>query len=186
MTNLPQWFKEVINLDNSQLVEDSLQAFEKSAIYAQNYKEDPTNFVDAYQFIQSHPAFWWRDEVDPNAEWHTNNYTNRVWTEALGASDAYQWALEAGRSVEGDHTHHYHDLRLDVYGIPLENAYIKLAAIVIQVFKDDGTERENIEHLDTPLLKELRARVDSWTKQKEEENKNKSDREEADSTKKDN
>jgi len=169
MTKLPEWIKEVINFDNKELVSSLQQAFDKSAVYTQNYKEEPTNFVDAYQFINYHPAFWWRDSVDPDAQWHTDNYASRVWTEALGSADDYQWALEAGRSVEGDHTHHYHDLRLDVYGIPLETAYIKLAAIVIQVFEDDGTERENIEHLDSPLLKELHRRVENWKKENLEE-----------------
>lgn len=172
MTTLPQWLQRTINLDNEELVNNLEEAFSQSLKYAQNYREDPTNFVDAYQLVKSHPAFWWRDECDPDSPWHTNDYDKRVWVEALGDSADYKWALEAGRSVEGDHTHHYHDLRLDVYGIPLEEAYIKLANIVYQVFKEDGTERENIEHLDSPLLKEVQQRLEDWQKAKQEkENK---------------
>ena len=180
MTTLPQWLKETINLDNKELVNSLEQALQRSFDYAQNYREDPTNFIDAYQLVKSHPAFWWRDEVNPDAPWHTNDYDTRVWAEALGKSDDYQWALEAGRSVEGDHTHHYHDLRLDVYGIPLEDAYVKLANIVYQVFEEDGTERENIEHLDSPLLKEIQQRMKDWEEEKKKQEKDSEDEENTD------
>lgn len=168
-TTLPQWLQEVINLDNMELVKSLEQALIQSYQYAQNYREDPSNFIDAYQYIQSHPAFWWRDNADPDSPWYTNDYIQQVWAEHLGKASDYQWALEAGRSVEGDHTHHYHDLRLDVYGIPLEQAYVNLANKVNQVFYDNGVEKENIEHLDPPLLKEIRQRMEDWEEQKKKE-----------------
>lgn len=172
---LPQWLKDTINLDNEELVESLEQALNDSYRYAQKYRENPGDFIAAHQYIDTHPAFWSRGEVNPDAAWSTSGYTDKIWTEHLGSSKDYQWALEAGRSVEGDHTHHYHDLRLDAYGIPLEQAYVNLADKVHQLFRDNGIERENVEHLDTPLMKELQERLENWEAEKSKEDEETSD-----------
>lgn len=160
--NLPQWLTEVINTENENLVKNLEKAFNISQEKIKAYRNNPSLFKNAYQYIQFHPAFWWRDEDSGDASWHTDCYTDQIWTETVANKvdeQGYSWALEAGKGVENAYTEHYHDLRLDVYANTLEEAYVKLARIISEVFKDDGTEKPNIEHLKSPLLKEAERRL---------------------------
>lgn len=172
MTTLPKWIQDAINLDNHVLVKSLETAYAHSWIMAKEYHEDPHSFIKAFRYINTHPAFWWRESDDADSVWLTSNYQDRIWCETVGGSHDYQWALEAGRNIAPSYTSHYHDLRLDVYGVPVEFAYLKLAAIVDQVFDDDGVERDNIEHLDSPLMKEVEKRYDDWKEQQEKDDKN--------------
>lgn len=171
MTALPQWLKQVINLDNTKLVSGLENDLKRSLTIAQSYRSDPDNFVDAYQYVQSHPAFWWRDDSDLDSSWHTNNYIEKIWAEHLRSAEDYQWALEAGRSVENNYTYHYHDLRLDSYGLPLEEAYVSLAEKLYQIFDDYGIERNNIDHLESPVIKEALERAEEWDEKYNDKNK---------------
>lgn len=169
VNELPQWLTKAINTDNEELVKELLSAFNISQEKTRIYHNNPTNFKNAYQYIQHHPAFWWRNDSSSDSRWNTDCYTDQIWAETISNDSneqKYSWALEAGRAVEEGFTHHYHDLRLDVYGDSIEEAYVKLAFMVSQAFEDDGTDKPNIEHLDPPLLKELRRRIKEYEKGK--------------------
>ena len=161
---LPEWLKKAINSDNAELAEELKQALSMSSVTAEVYHSAPGDFRASYMFLDTHPAFWWRDVNDADAKWHVNGYTDKIWTETVGHSndDGYSWALEAGASVPEEHTQHYHDLRLDAYADTLEEAFVQLAYLVSEAFYDDGTEKEDTEHLTTPLMEELNEAVEKW------------------------
>ena len=161
---LPEWLEKAINVNNTVLVKDLKQSLSMSSIIAEVYHGAPGDFRASYMFLDTHPAFWWRDSNNVDAQWHVEGYTNKIWTETVGRSDSdgYSWALEAGASVPDEHTQHYHDLRLDAYADTLEEAFVQLAYLVSEAFYDDGTEKEDTEHLTTPLMEELNEAVEKW------------------------
>lgn len=110
---------------------------------AKQYIADPKNFVNAYYFLDNHPAFWHlrrHGELD----WIFDGFAKKFYT-IVHPSDRYETGVmvgfEAGGTAPG-WVHHYHDLRIDTYAGSFEDAYIQLAANVHEHFDLDGTDYE--------------------------------------------
>jgi hypothetical protein len=109
---------------------------------------DTSNWVLAYQFIETHPAFWHRVQPE-RAEhlWSLEQGHKGMWvcvmTNDYGDPVVM---LEHGQSVAPKHDHHYHDLRLDVWAPTFEDAYVQMARKVHKFFALDGEERPDVEY----------------------------------------
>lgn len=122
---------------------------------ASQYLLNKEDFWLSYNFVKSHPSMWVKeghsrfvdenDRLAPTFSWNTNEAD--IWCEPMMGDDGViRWALEAGAHVPDEYTIRYHDLRLDVWGNTIEDAYIQLAAKLDKFFHLDGTERENVEY----------------------------------------
>lgn len=160
------------------LLEYSYKSFLETA---EKYREDPSNFRNAYSFVVDHPAFWIKPEKfqkldkddsseSENTKWRRNydwktSCDQDVWTAPLFNKDKktgelkHCWALEIGGHITDEYLYRYHDLRLDVYADTIEEAYVILAEKVNKFFNDDGTEKENVEYEKSALELELEERV---------------------------
>lgn len=132
------------------------------------YVKDPTNFYEAYHFVDSHPAFWTR----PHAErmpfhWDMTGYMCKV-RQYLGktADGAVYVSLEAGGHVPeasnpewGTYSSHYADYRLEVTGDTFEQAVVALAANVYKFFDSAGVDRPDVEFEEPEWLKTTLARI---------------------------
>lgn len=132
------------------------------------YPAAPHNFIDAYYFIDGHPALWTREK--PSGEsmnfdnWRTSGHAMRLWSAPFVSKESptgIYFQLEAGPHVAPDYTYTSHDLRLDVSGTSYEDAIIQLAAKIDKFYDIDGTERPNVEHepsgLELLLIERLAA-----------------------------
>lgn len=116
------------------------------------YEKTPQDFMLSYSFIDSHPAFWIKEEhyikdaTDKTFHWD-KNYAQKVWVCPTTDDEGNTvWMLEAGAHIEPEYVDHYHDYRLDVWEPTIEQAYIKLAENVSKFFNTDGTEKENVPY----------------------------------------
>jgi len=128
------------------------------------YEKDPDDFRTAWNWLDHHPAFWSRRSED-DFYWSTESNAH-IW---MGVSADREGntviMLEHGAAVRDSRTHHYHDLRLDVYAPTYEEAIIQLAAKVYQFFEVDGSARENVEYEKSELelvLEEKVAALDNY------------------------
>lgn len=123
------------------------------------FRQKPS-FLRAYHMLDSHPAFWTRYEEEPTFEWETEGHADRLWKRPMSRGDGtFVWAIEAGQHIGPDYRYHYHDLRLDVYGPTIEEAYISLAHLMLKFFNDDGTEIPDVEYEKSELELILEERV---------------------------
>jgi hypothetical protein len=132
-----------------------------------HYEKNPNNFVTAFHWLETHPAFWTRPDAESNY-WSTDNIS-RLWigvtTNRVGETVIM---LEHGGAVEPARTDTYHDLRLDVYAPTYEIAIIELAAKVHQFFNVDGSEKENVEYEKSELEKKLDKAFEEYDKNDDE------------------
>jgi hypothetical protein len=122
------------------------------------YEKNPDNFRTAWNWLDRHPAFWSHRSED-DFYWSTEN-NSRIW---MGVSANREGntviMLEHGAAVRDSRTHHYHDLRLDIYAPTYEEAIIQLAAKVYQFFEVDGSERKDVEYEKSELEITLEEKV---------------------------
>lgn len=124
------------------------------------YIADPGNWVFAYNWLQHHPVFWYRTEVEPTSRWITDDGLKSLWVAVSTRDNGTPVVMmEHGAHVEDDYTHHYHDFRLDVYASNFEDGYVQTAKLVHKFFNPDGTEREGVEYEKSELELELERRV---------------------------
>ena len=104
------------------------------------------DFRSAYMYVTCHPVFWTRRgyEKYTNAFGWNTNCSEAIWYAPMWSDGSYKWALELGAHIpHTEYTSRYHDLRLDVYGDTMEEAYVLLADEVFKLWESDGTEKEN-------------------------------------------
>lgn len=126
------------------------------------YRDNPTGFWESYSVVDTHPAFWVREEGEGRTlTWQHQGHAHRLWASPLPSGDDSNvvWTLETGSHIAPDYYHHYHDPRLDVEAPTIEEAYIQLAALVVKFFHDDGTEREDVEYEKSKLELLLEERI---------------------------
>jgi hypothetical protein len=140
----------------------------------EEYRKNPNDFLHAFRWVRSHPAFWSRST--PESHYWETNYSDFWFEVSRSETGELVYMLEAGSAVEPERTSHYHDLRLDVYAPSFEEAYIKLASLVDKFFNIDGSERQNVAYEPSELEKTLTERLSSY------ENERKYNDEEEDET----
>lgn len=142
--------------------EERLDGLERAYAYSQDcaktYEAEPNSFLNSYNFLDAHPAFWTTRHGD--FDWDTAGHGQRI-DHMVMKDDAGNVviALETGAHVEPAMDSHYHDYRLDVYAATFEEAYVKLAAAVHKFFAPDGEDRGDVEHDKPAWVEELEVRV---------------------------
>ena len=131
-------------------------------VLAKRWLEDTSNWMLAYQFIQYHPAFWYRVQPERfDHEWDLEGGHKGLWVCVTSNYDGDPVVmLEHGQSVPPTHSHHYHDLRLDVWAPTFEDAYVQMAQKVHKFFALDGEERPDVEYVKSKIELELDAILD--------------------------
>lgn len=131
---------------------------------AKRYIAEPDNVVLAYEFIQYHPAFWYRYRDGHKNDWSTEDGHKSVWVyPTFNKEGNLVVMLEHGSTVSPEYKEHYHDFRLDVWGTSFEDAYVQLAKLVHKFFYLDGSERPDVPYAKSDLeieLKEIMSSLD--------------------------
>lgn len=138
---------------------------------AENYSKNPSDFATAWEFINSHPAFWVTHDVE-NSPWnwsqggHMSKVTQWVGKTKLGKTFV---SLETGSHVEKKsygvkaYATHYGDWRLEVSGLTFEEAVIKLASRVAICFDNEGNDKpdagEILESVKPEWVYDLESRL---------------------------
>lgn len=110
---------------------------------AKEWLDNQENAMLAYNFINLHPAFWYRD---------TNERYQYDWITTGGQKTMDIWvsdddkgrmvvSLEHGEAVNPERNYHAHNSRLDIYAYSFEDAYIKMAKAVHRLFDLSGNMR---------------------------------------------
>ena len=126
----------------------SLESAYRYSLENQNrYAEDPTDFLRAYRFIDTHPAFWTTFDLEKHPwHWETNGYCGKLRQFVSGRDDgSYRFALDGGGHVEhstGDgrsaYSEHYGDWRLEARGNSFEEAILDFAARLVLAYDSEG------------------------------------------------
>lgn len=128
-----------------------LQSLERSYSYflstQKKYEAEPQSFVNCWQFIDSHPAFWTCPDLkDYPWSWNTEGYCSKLrqWV-SINSEGKTVVTLEGGGHVpvashsgKSAYTEHYGDWRLEVNAETFEEAIIELAYRVTKSFNNEG------------------------------------------------
>lgn len=121
------------------------ETFKSFLNLASKYENNPDEFMTAYYFVDSHPAFWTRNKNEKTWYWNTSGHCNRMHVSPFKDHDDNMfWEIETGSHVEPKYKEHYHSPKLDSYGSTIEEAYLELASLVFKFYNNDGTAREEV------------------------------------------
>lgn len=135
---------------------------------AEAYLGNPDDFLLSWEFINHHPAFWYRWNENHEHAWTTDNGVSKMWIQpTLNDEGNLVFMMEAGAAVPPARTTHYHDFRLDVWAPTYENGIIQTAALVHKFFHLDGSERENVEYQKSELELILEQRINELSQDDE-------------------
>lgn len=138
----------------------------------QLYEWDPKDFVKAWRFIDSHPAFWTAYDIDEHPwHWETEGYGSKLRQYVYSSQkDGLPVVnLEAGGHVPHStsprgkaYSEHYGDWRLEVRARSFEEAILELAFRVSKAFDDQGNslDEEEFPYEAPEWIKELSERID--------------------------
>jgi hypothetical protein len=105
------------------------------------YRANSDDWVAAYHWLDTHPAFWHRNRSD-DSHWSTQNGMAGRWESVNRNEDGkVSVGFEHGGTVFPAGTHHYHDTDLDTYSTSLEQAFVDYARKVDKHFNLDGTRK---------------------------------------------
>lgn len=114
--------------------------YRESLAFAEAYRSERSDFLAAYRYVDTHPAFWFRRGGPESWFWETSGHVNRVqlmvWPDDDGLPVVY---LDTG-SHTPDMAEHYYDPYLHGDGRTFEEAVVMLASNVAIKFNDDGSE----------------------------------------------
>ena len=137
----------------------------------QLYEWDPKDFVKAWQFIDSHPAFWTAYDLDEHPwYWETQGYCSKLRQHVSTSSrdglpvvslEAGGHVPEATSSKGKAYSEHYGDWRLEVRARSFEEAILELAFRVSRAFDAQGNSLSEDEFpYEAPeWINELRERI---------------------------
>jgi len=129
---------------DKQKIEDLEEVYENFLNLAEKYYNNKNDFMTAYDFVDTHPAFWVKllKDKEKTFLWETESHCIKIWSMPIKNDDNMFWALETGMHIDPDYVEHYHDWRIDASGSTIEEAYINLAANIDKYYNLDGTEKE--------------------------------------------
>lgn len=100
---------------------------------AELFKHDPTNWAQAWNFLDSHPVFWYRED----GVWETEALVTKISCHVTSQQGPVV-EIEGGQSVAPHYNHHYHDYSLDVYARSLDVAYLIFAQKIWDAYDLEG------------------------------------------------
>lgn len=132
----------------------------------QRYHENVEDWVVAYSWLQSHPAFYHRQEEYKN-DWITDNGLKGMWVDVYRDRKGNPVVgFEHGEWLEDDRTGvACHNYKLDSYGSTFEEAYIALAKKVDTHFDVEGNSK-NVDVEPPEYLKVAYDRLEAYNKAK--------------------
>lgn len=127
-----------------------------------SYLQNPNDFVNAWKFVDHHPALWYKTRN----QWVTSSLVETLTVEVARTKNGNPVIMvEGGTSVRPNRTSHYHDLRLDVNAETYEKAIVGFAARLHKFFNLDGSKRVNVKYQKTELEKTLEERILQFIKE---------------------
>lgn len=129
----------------SSSTEETVEAYSESyenwlTVLTPTYYSNPDNFVTAYQWLSSHPAFWVKSGAEKSFEWDTeyglSDVSISVYLDDDGKTVVF---LEHGIHLE-DYTGHFHDPRIFAMSETFEESIILMGKKVRKAYGLDGTE----------------------------------------------
>lgn len=148
-------------------LENAYQLFLKAE---REYRNDPRNFVKAWNFIDTHPAFWTCSNLKANPwQWQTEGYCSKLIQYVSNENGKPVISLSGGGHVpvathgtQEPYTEHYGDWRLEVYSETFETAIIELAFRVSKSFTNEGESlsEEHFPQEPPAWVTELRDRME--------------------------
>lgn len=153
---------------------DLEEDYEEFLKLAEEYNNNPNDFKTVYRFVDTHPAFWNRPNINLPWYWMTEGHcalhNGKLTIEPLFKEDgSYAWVIETGAHVEPEYTDRYHDYKLDSYGSTVEEAYIKLAENIAKFYNVDGTAKKDVPHVKPQWILDVEKSMAKYSENKEEE-----------------
>jgi hypothetical protein len=108
------------------------------------YREDRQDWVNAFQWLQSHPFFWHVHEDLP-FRWVVDHGLSEIRASVGYREDGTTYVtVHHGPFVGTPKARHTHDPSLDVTGMDFEDAFVKFAKIIDERYHLDGGPRRKL------------------------------------------
>jgi len=131
------------------------------------YEENQEDFYGAWNFVDSHPAFWTAHELE-NYPWHweTSGYCSKIHQHVALGQRGLTFSLSGGGHTERETAHnrpayseHYGDWRLEAQGGTFEEAMVDFAHRVWLSFDSEGNSlsEESFPYEVPEWIRDLRA-----------------------------
>lgn len=133
--------------------------------YAKSYASNPEDFVKAWRFLDTHPAFWTASDLKGHPfYWAQEGHANKLNVSVYRHEGETVIELETGSHVPPEYTTHYGDWRLEVAAETYELAIIELAKRVALTHNLDGTDVEGADEIfEKPnWVKDLEERLEEY------------------------
>lgn len=136
----------IISYSDNNRLEFLQKAYESFLNFEEEYTKDSKDFVAAWNFIDTHPAFWTCASLkDTPWQWSTNGYCSKIAQYVTRKNGKTTVSLSGGGHVpvatygiKEPYTEHYADWRLEAYSDTFEEAVIELAFRVSKSFNNEG------------------------------------------------
>lgn len=136
----------MVRNDNASL-EALEDAFFEHVEHYKRYNENPNDFMNAYEYIDTHVALWTRMEPDaPIADqfWETDERLSKASIYPYRRGSSYSFQIEFGETAPPEHTHTYFDPTLSDQAPSYEELVIAAAAILHENFWPTGERKESL------------------------------------------
>lgn len=137
-----------------------------------SYEGDSEDFYAAWNFVDSHPAFWTAHELKEHPwHWETAGYCSKIHQYVNRGKNGLTVSLSGGGHVEQEtapgrppYSEHYGDWRLDSKGSTFEESMIDFAHRVWLSFDSEGNSlsEDDFPHEVPEWIQDLRAVQDDY------------------------
>lgn len=117
--------------------------YERFLQLAEKYVDSKDDFMTAYNFVDSHPAFWTRFNSEKTFRWNTDGHCHKMYIVPFKNDETIFWDIETGLHIAPEYTNLYHDYKIDANGETIEQAYINLASNIYKQYNLDGTSKDD-------------------------------------------
>jgi len=131
------------------------------------YEENSEDFYSAWNFVDSHPAFWTAHEIESYPwHWETTGYCSKIRQHVSRGKRGFRVELSGGGHVEHSTAHgrpayseHYGDWRLEAQGGTFEEAMVDFAHRVWLSFDSEGNSlsEDSFPYEAPEWIRDLRA-----------------------------
>lgn len=162
----------VMGYTDQDRIDNLKRSYEDFLERAEAYAKDPEDFVKAWAFVDTHPAFWTAPDLENKPFfWVQDGHSSHLRLSVHRHEGKVAVELETGSHVPPEYNSHYGDWRLEVFADTYELAVIELAKRVALSHNLDGTDAEGADEIfEKPdWVKELEERLEEYKKSDEED-----------------